>query len=69
MTEAERLKEYLGREVVIDTDTPLLYVGTLASANGPTSRMRGTSSPAWRKWSAWKGRPAQSGQRSPNSRP
>ena len=33
MTEAERLKECLGREVVIDTDTPLLYVGTLASAD------------------------------------
>ena len=30
MTEAERLSEHLGREVVIDTDTPLLYVGTLA---------------------------------------
>ncbi|HUW57265.1 MAG TPA: hypothetical protein VMZ92_11580 [Planctomycetota bacterium] len=30
MTESERLKGCLGREVVIDTDTPLLYVGTLA---------------------------------------
>jgi len=34
MTEAERLKDVLGRAVVIDTDGALLYVGTLASADG-----------------------------------
>jgi len=33
MSETERLKDCLGREVVLDTDTHLLYVGTLASAD------------------------------------
>lgn len=33
MTEAERLKDYVGREVVIDTDSTHLYVGTLAGAD------------------------------------
>lgn len=34
MTEAERLKELVGRAVVVDTDSTLLYVGTLAKADG-----------------------------------
>jgi len=29
MSEAERLKDYVGREVVLDTDSRFLYVGTL----------------------------------------
>ncbi len=33
MTETERLKEFTGRVVVIDTDSDLLYVGTLVSAD------------------------------------
>ena len=34
MNEFERLKEFIGRVVVIDTDSELLYVGTLVSADG-----------------------------------
>ena len=33
MTEAERLKELIGRGVVVDTDSALLYIGTLAKAD------------------------------------
>ncbi len=33
MTEAERLKDFVGRVVVLDTDTALFYVGTLATAD------------------------------------
>ena len=33
MSEAEPLKEYLGHVVVVDTDSPHLYVGTLLSAD------------------------------------
>ncbi len=33
MTESERLKEFTGRVVVIDTDSDLLYVGTLAKVD------------------------------------
>ncbi len=33
MTEAERMKELVGRLVVLDTDTALVYVGTLAKAD------------------------------------
>jgi small nuclear ribonucleoprotein (snRNP)-like protein len=31
MSEAERLKDYIGATVVLDTDSPHLYVGTLVS--------------------------------------
>ncbi len=34
MTEAERLKDVVGRVVVVDTDSALFYVGTLAKADG-----------------------------------
>ena len=30
MREADRLKDYVGREVVLDTDSRFLYVGTLS---------------------------------------
>ena len=33
MSETERLKDCVGREVVLDTDTHLLYVGTLAAVD------------------------------------
>ncbi len=33
MTEADRLKDVIGRVAVIDTDSDLLYVGTLASVD------------------------------------
>jgi small nuclear ribonucleoprotein (snRNP)-like protein len=33
MTEAERLKDLIGRAAVVDTDSDLLYVGTLVSAD------------------------------------
>ena len=33
MTEAERLRNYVGRIVVVDTDSDLLFVGTLSSAD------------------------------------
>jgi len=33
MSEAERLREYIGHVVVIDTDTCHLHVGTLASVD------------------------------------
>lgn len=33
MTEAERLKDLIGRVVVVDTDSDLLYAGTLASVD------------------------------------
>ena len=35
MSEADRLKDCIGRVVVIDTDSTHLYIGTLASADGP----------------------------------
>jgi len=33
MSEAERLKEFIGRKVVLDTDSVYLYAGTLASVD------------------------------------
>jgi len=33
MSEAERLKDYVGHKVVLDTDSLHLYVGTLASVD------------------------------------
>ena len=33
MTEAERLQDIIGRAVVLDTDSALLYVGTLAKVD------------------------------------